>query len=55
VQDHAGTGAASPAEIRRIRVKVDWWIVPIMFLCYTMRFIDKVLLNYAAVMGLSKD
>ncbi len=55
VQDHAGTGAASPAEIRRIRMKVDLWIVPIMFLCYTMQFIDKVLLNYAAVMGLSKD
>lgn len=55
VQDHVGTEAASLAEIRRIRMKIDWWIVPIMFLCYTMQFIDKVLLNYAAVMGLSKD
>jgi len=46
---------ASPQELRRIRRKVDWWIVPIMFCCYTMQFIDKVLLNYAAVMGFRKD
>lgn len=55
VQDHAGTDATSPAEVRRILMKVDFCIVPIIFLCYTMQFIDKVLLNYAAVMGLSKD
>ena len=55
VQDHTGAETASTTEVRRIRMKVDWWIVPIMFLCYTMQFIDKVLLNYAAVMGLNKD
>ena len=55
VHDHAGAEAASTAHVSRIRTKVDWWIVPIMFLCYTMQFIDKVLLNYAAVMGLNKD
>ncbi|KOS17304.1 Thiamine pathway transporter THI73 [Escovopsis weberi] len=26
-----------------------------MFCCYTMQFLDKVILNYAAVMGLGKD
>ncbi|KAH6605879.1 hypothetical protein Trco_005032 [Trichoderma cornu-damae] len=26
-----------------------------MFLCYTMQFLDKVILNYAAVMGLNAD
>ena len=55
VRDHVGVEAASPRGIRRIQTKVDWCIVPIMFLCYTMQFIDKVLLNYAAVMGLNKD
>lgn len=36
---------ATPAELRRLRRKIDWWIVPIMFACYTMQFIDKVSLN----------
>ena len=47
--------AATPQELRRLRRKIDWWIVPIMFCCYTMQFIDKVILNYAAVMGINKD
>lgn len=36
---------ASPIDLRAVRRKIDWRIVPIMFLCYTMQFIDKVLLN----------
>lgn len=36
---------ASPQELSRLRRKIDWWIVPIMFCCYTMQFIDKVSLN----------
>jgi hypothetical protein len=35
----------SPGEIKRLRRKIDWWIVPIMLCCYTMQFIDKVSLN----------
>ncbi|KAI4137222.1 MAG: hypothetical protein LQ341_005236 [Variospora aurantia] len=46
---------ASPLQLSRLRRKIDWWIVPIMFLCYTMQFIDKVSLNYAAVMGLNQE
>ena len=46
---------ATPTGLRAIRRKVDWNIVPIMFACYTLQFLDKVLLNYGAVMGLSKD
>lgn len=42
-------------DIRQLRRKIDWHIVPIMFCCYTMQFLDKVILNYAAVMGLQKD
>ena len=52
---HDAAAPATPEELRRLRRKIDWCIVPIMFLCYTMQFIDKVLLNYAAVMGLNKD
>ncbi|GJD03602.1 Major facilitator superfamily transporter [Colletotrichum higginsianum IMI 349063] len=50
----AGDGTAS-VDIDALRRKIDWRIVPLMFLCYTMQFLDKVILNYAAVMGLSKD
>ncbi|KAH8152090.1 uncharacterized protein LAJ45_04084 [Morchella importuna] len=45
------TGASDKSLLR----KIDWRIVPIMFACYTMQFVDKVLINYAAVMGLPKD
>lgn len=55
VHEHAAVETAASTDLRRIRKMADWWIVPIMFLCYTMQFIDKVLLNYAAVMGLNKD
>ncbi|KAG8629971.1 hypothetical protein KVT40_001590 [Elsinoe batatas] len=35
--------------------RVDWRILPVMFCCYTLQFLDKVVLNYAAVMGLTTD
>lgn len=35
----------SASDLKALRRKVDWHIVPIMFCCYTMQFIDKVLLN----------
>ncbi|OAA70534.1 Major facilitator superfamily domain, general substrate transporter [Cordyceps fumosorosea ARSEF 2679] len=38
-----------------LRRKVDWRIVPLMFCCYTLQFLDKVIYNYAAVMGMPKD
>ncbi|KAL8677734.1 MAG: hypothetical protein Q9186_005869 [Xanthomendoza sp. 1 TL-2023] len=55
VHESSNTVEATPDELRRLRRKVDWWIVPIMFACYTMQFIDKVSLNYAAVMGLNQE
>ncbi|KAI9670080.1 MAG: hypothetical protein M1829_004807 [Trizodia sp. TS-e1964] len=59
----AATGASAGADTatdddlsyNALKRKIDWRIVPIMFACYTMQFIDKVSLNYAAVMGLNKD
>lgn len=45
VHDSKNAVEATPDELRRLRRKVDWWIVPIMFACYTMQFIDKVSLN----------
>ncbi|KAI9901930.1 hypothetical protein N3K66_003747 [Trichothecium roseum] len=35
--------------------KVDWTIMPLMFLCYLLQFLDKVIINYANIMGLQRD
>ena len=35
----------SASDLKALRRRIDWHIVPIMFCCYTMQFIDKVLLN----------
>jgi MFS family permease len=35
--------------------KVDLHIVPLMLACYFLQFLDKVLINYANIMGLSTD
>ncbi|XHG08009.1 hypothetical protein AWENTII_011138 [Aspergillus wentii] len=39
----------------RLMRKIDWQILPIMFLTYFLQFLDKVSLNYANVMGLQDD
>lgn len=41
----ASSDAAAQVDLKRLRRKIDWYIVPIMFCCYTMQFIDKVSLN----------
>ncbi|KAK5169976.1 hypothetical protein LTR04_005366 [Oleoguttula sp. CCFEE 6159] len=46
---------ASESILKSLRRRIDWRIVPIMFCCYTMQFVDKVLLNYAAIMDLNQD
>ncbi|KAK5055123.1 hypothetical protein LTR84_012871 [Exophiala bonariae] len=50
-------GEVLPADAQDSRLlrKIDWRIVPIMFACYFLQFLDKVLINYANVMGLAKD
>lgn len=37
--------AAGPIDLAALRRKIDWHIVPLMFLCYTLQFLDKVILN----------
>ncbi|UNI17597.1 hypothetical protein JDV02_003929 [Purpureocillium takamizusanense] len=43
------------ARLRAIRRKIDWAIMPLMFLCYFLQFLDKVLVNYANIMGMSES
>jgi predicted MFS family arabinose efflux permease len=47
--------AGEEINVDKLRRKINYRIVPLMFCCYTMQFHDKVILNYAAVMGLPKD
>ncbi len=41
----ASASAVGPIDIAALRRKIDWHIVPLMFLCYTLQFLDKVILN----------
>lgn len=41
----ASQDAVAQVDLKKLRRKVDWYIVPVMFLCYTVQFIDKVSLN----------
>ena len=45
----------SPESLSALRRKVDWHIVPIMFGCYTLQYLDKTLLNVSKAWGFSKD
>ncbi len=40
-----GLPSSEGINLAALRRKIDWRIVPIMFACYTMQFIDKVSLN----------
>ncbi|OBT65510.1 hypothetical protein VE03_05032 [Pseudogymnoascus sp. 23342-1-I1] len=56
LHDHADAGGESTSiNLVALRRKIDWRIVPIMFACYVLQFLDKVVINYAAVMGINKD
>ncbi|KYK55170.1 MFS transporter [Drechmeria coniospora] len=55
LDQHRDADGVAAIDIAALRRKIDWHIVPLMFCCYTMQFLDKVILNYAAVMGIHKD
>lgn len=50
-------GGAPEVEIseKELYRKIDWRIVPILFLTYFLQFLDKVVVNYANLMGIQKD
>ncbi|KFY36707.1 hypothetical protein V495_07667 [Pseudogymnoascus sp. VKM F-4514 (FW-929)] len=56
LHDHDNAFAESTnINLAALRRKIDWRIMPIMFVCYVLQFVDKVVINYAAVMGINKD
>ena len=53
---HEGTTAPmTPADEKALVRKIDWYIMPLMWSCYCLQYLDKTLLNYANVMGLQTD
>ncbi|KAF2423803.1 allantoate permease [Tothia fuscella] len=51
------TSARWPASIdeRKLVRKIDWSIIPILMAAYFLQFLDKVIYNYASVMGMPKE
>ncbi|RGP81835.1 hypothetical protein FLONG3_32 [Fusarium longipes] len=44
----------SESSLKPITRKVDYHLVPLMLVCYFLQFLDKALINYANIMGLSE-
>ncbi|KAH8896144.1 MFS general substrate transporter [Thozetella sp. PMI_491] len=55
VAGHNDDSPLDPAEARRIRNKIDWVILPVIFAVYTMHFIDKFTITAASVLGVIQD
>lgn len=51
----SSSSSGSPVDRRRLYRKIDRHVMPLMFLCYLLQFLDKVSLNYSNVMGLQRD
>lgn len=53
LEEHEGTTTqADPHELPRLRRKVDYMVIPFLMFCYTLNFIDKVLLNVSLPVNL---
>lgn len=54
--DHeAEANTIDPALARRVVRKIDWWIIPLLFVTYNFNFMDKTILSSAAVFGLKES
>jgi hypothetical protein len=55
LRSEAEIGETDLIDEKQLVRKIDFMIVPIMFGCYCLQYLDKSLLNYASVMGLLED
>lgn len=53
--EEGGVQEMTPEDEKRLRRKIDWMVVPLMWCCYCLQYLDKTLINYANVMGLEDD
>ncbi|KAK4493709.1 hypothetical protein PRZ48_014894 [Zasmidium cellare] len=49
------TTQAAGLDIKRIRRKIDYYVMPLFYLNFLAQFLDKSLLAYAIIMGIEKD
>ncbi|KAK8022095.1 allantoin permease [Apiospora rasikravindrae] len=52
---HENIGTITEVDEKKLVRKIDWRIVPLMWACYNLQYLDKTLVNYANVMGLQED
>lgn len=45
LENHRDADNKSQIDLAALRRRIDFRIVPLMFLCYTLQFLDKVILN----------
>ncbi|KAM7199194.1 putative allantoate protein [Rhypophila sp. PSN 637] len=55
LDNHRNASLKDPIDLTKLRRKIDWRIVPLMFAAYTIQFLDKIILNYAGVMTIRQD
>ncbi|TDL22869.1 MFS general substrate transporter [Rickenella mellea] len=52
---HANDDVMSPKEAQRIRRKLDWHLLPLLFFIYTLQNVDKGTIAASSILGLIKD
>ncbi|KAL6703743.1 hypothetical protein ACN47E_009124 [Coniothyrium glycines] len=55
LKNHHDVSPLTAEDERKLVRKIDWKIMPLMWCCYCLQYLDKTLVNYAAVMGLYDD
>ncbi|KAI0156679.1 allantoate permease [Hypoxylon sp. FL1284] len=53
--NHENTTVMTEVNEKALVRKLDFTIVPLMWACYNLQYLDKTLINYANVMGLQED
>lgn len=51
----ADHGASKTPLAKTVLRKIDYWIIPLLFVTYNFNFMDKTILSSAAVFGLKKS
>lgn len=55
LNEHRDVPGVDEVDLKKLRRRIDWRIVPIMFGCYTMQFLDKVIYNVRFFIHLQPD
>jgi len=48
-------GLIDAVDEKKLYRRIDWHIMPLMFFCYLLQFLDKVLINYANIVSASNQ